>query len=161
MFHRRSKKLVLAAMFSTMAVTLIGTGILLYPSVREYLAWQKTIPWQEYSFSSFERLLSEERSQFVVFVGNWDTSTRYDLNLSMRPEIRVALRSKDVVPVIADCTNDSPDVNALFEFFGNEKHMTPFAIPIRKGDMSSTCVFDGGFYTQKERDRLLESLDGI
>lgn len=77
------------------------------------------IAWIDYETESFLGYLEEGRSVFVDFTADWCPNCKYNEKFVFNsPEVRALIAEKNVVPIKADITHDSPVMEALRDKLG-------------------------------------------
>lgn len=77
------------------------------------------IAWIDYDTESFLGYLEDDRTVFVDFTADWCPNCKYNEKFVFNsPEVRALIAEKNVVPIKADITHDSPVKEALRDKLG-------------------------------------------
>lgn len=86
--------------------------------LRNYLD-SRPLAWVPYSPAELQRELGAGRTVLLCFTADWDPAPRHLQWLIERtPELRRAIRSRRVTPMLADWSNDSPQVRHALAAIG-------------------------------------------
>jgi thiol:disulfide interchange protein len=78
------------------------------------------LDWQPYSQPALEKLTREGKTVMVDFTANWCPTCKWNLKFAINtPGVRKAVRSNDVVPLVADWTTYSPEIKATLKSLGS------------------------------------------
>lgn len=143
----------------TIVVVAVSVYLILWPWWQAYLAGKRPIPWQPYSVELFEQLRGEHKTMLITVKADWIMWSVAHVHHMDCVQIRRALHSNNVVPVIADFTNDSPEVRALLEVFGNNGYSIPFTVLVPADPIRDPTIFEVGFSSVTEIDSLLRAIE--
>ena len=74
------------------------------------------IPWKSFSRAELARLTSEGHTVLVDFTADWCLTCKMNLNFAIETEdVRKAIESNNVVPLLADWTDGSPEIKSALE----------------------------------------------
>jgi thiol:disulfide interchange protein len=77
---------------------------------------ESIIPWQNFSRPDLARLTSEGNTVLVDFTADWCLTCKMNLFLAIETEeVRQAIARNKVVPMLADWTNESPEIKSMLE----------------------------------------------
>ncbi len=77
---------------------------------------ESIIPWQKFSPSQLARLTSEGNTVLIDFTADWCLTCKANLFLAIETkEVRDAISENKVVPMLADWTEESPEIKNMLE----------------------------------------------
>jgi thiol-disulfide isomerase/thioredoxin len=100
------------------------------------------LPWQAFSRNRLQLLKDHGYTVLIDFTANWcptcQTNKRFVLNTE---EIRRAIDANNVVTLIADMSDEQPEIKKLLEELGNRGHQIPYYAVYPAGRPNEPILF--------------------
>jgi suppressor for copper-sensitivity B len=116
------------------------------------------IPWQSFSRAELARLTGEGKTVLVDFTANWCANCKVNTYIAIEtPEVRDSLAKHKIVPMLADWSNESPEIKGMLESL--HRNAIPL-LAIFPADGSSPPVLLDGILTKGAVLDALEKVGG-
>ncbi len=94
----------------------IVAGLVTWAAFTWLVPRESIIPWQSFSRADLARLTSEGNTVLVDFTADWCLTCKTNLFLAIEThEVRNAIVENKIVPMLADLTNESPEIKSMLE----------------------------------------------
>lgn len=91
-------------------------GVVTWAAFTWLVPHQSIIPWQNFSRSELAKLTSEGNTVLIDFTADWCLTCKANLFLAIETkEVRDAISANKVVPMLADWTEESPEIKSMLE----------------------------------------------
>ena len=105
-----------------LAVVAVGAFVSFYVLIPRH-----ELPWEPYSRSLMERYLAEGRPVFVDATADWCATCKSNEFAALNRGVTKSYFAKhNIVPLKADNTENSAEINALLDRLGNTQHGLPY-----------------------------------
>ncbi len=123
-----------------------AVGLAVAGAVGVFAFWPSShvLEWQEFSRSKLNQLTSEGQTVLVDFTASWCVNCQFNKMFALdTEETRQLLDDYDVVPLLADKTDEAPEIDALLMELGNASKAIPYLAIFPGGNPSQPIVLDG------------------
>jgi thiol:disulfide interchange protein len=91
-------------------------GVVTWAAFTWLVPHQSIIPWQNFSRTELAKLTSEGNTVLIDFTADWCLTCKANLFLAIETkEVRDAISANKVVPMLADMTEESPEIKSMLE----------------------------------------------
>lgn len=134
----------------------VGALVVMFAIAPErILGSDAVLPWEPYSQARLEELSSQGKTVMVDFTAEWCLTCKWNEHRTLNTKKTLAaINDSGVVPLLADKTNDSPEIDELLARLGNTSGGIPF-LAIFPGDRPHEPIILRNLITQNQ---LLEAI---
>ncbi len=109
------------------------------------------LPWEPYSRALMERYLAEGRPVFIDATADWCATCKLNESVALnRGVTKTYFASHNIVPLKADNTENSAEINALLDGLGNTTHGLPYYVLILPDRPDDPLHFGGVTFLRAE-----------
>jgi suppressor for copper-sensitivity B len=124
---------------------MLGAGIIGFGYTRMLPESEHKLDWVEFSESTLQELLAENKSVLIDFTADWCLVCKQnEANALNTAETKSLVERFGVVPLIADYTNRSPEITAWLELFKNQG--VPLTVIISAHEPNRPIILRGAFF---------------
>ena len=118
------------------------------------------IEWEPFSERRLAQLREQGETVMVDFSADWCLTCKYNLNFAIEtPKVKDALKKRNIIPMLADWTDGSPEIKAMLESLNSKSiPVLAFFPPITKPSQKSPPIILRDLVTEKQ---VLTAIDQV